>query len=423
MSSVNSQIHEEMLFLAKQARTSAREMLKISSEQKNNALLAMAKAMENRMAYILEANKKDMKNAQNAGLSSAMLDRLMLNESRVMSMVNALRSIVNIPDPVGRTIRRWRRPNGLIISKVRVPIGVILIIYESRPNVTADSAALCIKASNAVILRGGKEALSTNSAIADVLIEGCIKAGLPETSIQFVKTPDHAAVQELLGMEGLIDLVIPRGGENLIRTVTQLSRIPVIKHYKGVCHLYVDASADLEMALKITENAKCQRPGVCNAIEKLLIHRKIAKDFLPRVCDLLRTHNVELRGDAESIAIVPDIGEATEEDWYAEYLGLILTVKVVSSVHEAIEHINQYGSHHSDAIIAKSRTAQKIFTEGVDSATVYVNASTRFTDGGEFGMGAEIGISTDKLHARGPMGVEELTTYKYIVRGNGQTRQ
>lgn len=423
MSSVNSQIHEQMFSLVKQARDSARKMLKISSEQKNNAILAMAEAMENRIAYILEANKKDMEDAKNAGLSSAMLDRLMLNESRVMTMVNALRSIVNIPDPIGRIIRRWKRPNGLIISKVRVPIGVILIIYESRPNVTTDSAALCIKASNAVILRGGKEVLSTNSAIADVLIKGCIKAGLPETSIQFVKIPDHAAVQELLGMEGLIDLVIPRGGENLIRTVTQLSRIPVIKHYKGVCHLYVDASADMEMALKITENAKCQRPGVCNAIEKLLVHRKIAKEFLPRVSVLLRTHNVELRGDVESRSIVPDISEATEEDWYAEYLDLILTVKIVSSVQEAIEHINKYGSCHSDAIVAKSRSAQKIFTEGVDSAAVYVNASTRFTDGGEFGMGAEIGISTDKLHARGPMGVEELTTYKYIVRGNGQIRQ
>jgi glutamate-5-semialdehyde dehydrogenase len=423
MTSSNIQIHDEMLSLASRAMVSARKMLKIDSEQKNNALLAMAEALEKHTPRVLEANKKDMENAQNAGLSSAMLDRLMLNESRIMSMVNALRAIVNIPDPVGRTIRRWKRPNGLIISKVRVPIGVILIIYESRPNVTADSAALCIKASNAVILRGGKEALCTNSAIADALIEGCVKAGLPENVIQFVKIPDHSAVQELLRMEGLIDLVIPRGGENLIRTVTQMSRIPVIKHYKGVCHLYVDASADQEMALKITENAKCQRPGVCNAIEKLLVHRKIAKEFLPRVSALLKARNVELRGDAESRTIVPDMREATEEDWYAEYLDLILTVKVVSSVHEAVEHINKYGSHHSDAIIAKSKTAQKIFTEGVDSAAVYVNASTRFTDGGEFGMGAEIGISTDKLHARGPMGVEELTTYKYIVRGNGQIRQ
>jgi glutamate-5-semialdehyde dehydrogenase len=306
--------------------------------------------------------------------------------------------------------------------KRRVPIGVIAIIYESRPNVTADTAGLCIKTSNAIILRGGKEARQSNEAIAKALSEGGRKKGLPEHAIQLVMTTDHEAVQELVQMEGRVDLVIPRGGEGLIRAVTEMARVPVIKHYKGVCHTYVDESADLDMALAIAENAKCQRPGVCNAMETLLVHEAVAAEFLPRMAVQLEARGVELRGDDAARKLVSTMIAAKEEDWYAEYLDLILAVRVVPSVQAAVEHINHYGSQHSDAIIAESDAAVKVFTKEVDSATVYVNASTRFTDGGEFGMGAEIGISTDKLHARGPMGLEELTTYKYVILGKGQIR-
>jgi glutamate-5-semialdehyde dehydrogenase len=307
--------------------------------------------------------------------------------------------------------------------KRRVPIGVIAIIYESRPNVTADTACLCLKTSNAVILRGGREAARSNAAIADAMIEGGVKRGMPEHSVQLVRTADREAVRELVRLEGRVDLVIPRGGEALIRAVTEAALVPVIKHYKGVCHVYVDESADQEMALRIVENAKCQRPATCNAMEKLLVHEKIAGVFLPRVAARLFDRGVELRGDEASCRVVPQMKPATEEDWHAEYLDLILAVRVVPSVSAAVEHINRYGSRHSDAIVAASEEAQKVFADGVDSAAVYLNASTRFTDGGEFGMGAEIGISTDKLHARGPMGLEELTTYKYVVYGNGQLRE
>jgi glutamate-5-semialdehyde dehydrogenase len=385
-------------------------------------LTAMAEELDAARAAVKEANEKDLAAGRETGLSAPLLDRLQLTDARIEAMIRGLHAVAVLKDPVGARISRWIRPNGLVIQKVRVPIGVIAIIYESRPNVTADAASLCIKTSNAVILRGGKEAMNSNVAIAQALQRGGEKKGLPPCSIQLVTTTDRDAVRELVQMEGRVDLAIPRGGESLIRAVADQARVPVIKHYRGVCHLYVDESADLDMALRIAENAKCQRPGVCNAIEKVLVHEKIAPAFLPRMAELLQSRGVELRGDEAARAIAPSMKPAAEDDWYAEYLDLILTVGIVKSVEAAAEHINRYGSHHSDAIVAQAKKAQTIFTDEVDSAAVYVNASTRFTDGAEYGMGAEIGISTDKLHARGPMGLEELTTYKYVVLGNGQIR-
>ena len=416
-------LHNEMVAMGDRALRASRELLSLNSRKKNSILQAMADEIENRREEVIEANAKDMHEAEQAGLSSALLDRLLLTEDRIVGMVKGLRTVAGLKDFIGTRISRWIRPNGLEIIKRRVPIGVITIIYESRPNVTADTAGLCFKTSNAVILRGGKEAMHSNRKIADLLIEGGRSHGLPEYAVQLVRTTDRDAVRELVQMEGRVDLVIPRGGENLIRAVTELARVPVIKHYKGVCHVYVDESADPAMALSIAENAKCQRPGVCNAMETLLVHEAVADELLPALATRLAERNVELRGDAATRAIVGDIKEATEEDWYEEYLDLTLAVRVVSSLQEAVDHINRYGSGHSDAIVTESEAATKAFTKGVDSATVYVNASTRFTDGGEFGMGAEIGISTDKLHARGPMGLEELTTYKYVIFGKGQIRE
>jgi glutamate-5-semialdehyde dehydrogenase len=418
-----SNLHNEMIQMGDRAVEAARALAQLSARRKNAILMAMADEIDARAAMLRAANEKDMEAGRQAGLSAAMLDRLLLNEARIAGLTKALRAVAGLKDPVGTRISRWIRPNGLVIHKVRVPIGVIAIIYESRPNVTADAASLCIKTGNAVILRGGKEALNSNSAIVEAMMAGGRKKGLPENAIQLVTTTDRDAVREIVQLEGRVDLVIPRGGEGLIRAVTEHARVPVIKHYKGVCHVYVDAAADQEMALKIVENAKCQRPGVCNAIEKVLVHKAIAEAFLPRMAERLKARGVELRGDDEARRIVPDMKPAAEEDWYAEYLDLILAVKVVPDVQAAIDHINKYGSHHSDAIVTADEPAQNKFTEGVDSATVYVNASTRFTDGGEFGMGAEIGISTDKLHARGPMGLEELTTYKYVIFGTGQIRE
>ncbi|HOW96346.1 MAG TPA: glutamate-5-semialdehyde dehydrogenase [Kiritimatiellia bacterium] len=416
-------LHEEMLAMGDKAVAACRALAQLSSRRKNSILEAMAAEIEARRAGIQEANTRDMEAGRVAGLSGALLDRLLLNDARIEGMVKGLRNVVVLKDPVGTRISRWIRPNGLVIQKIRVPIGVIAIIYESRPNVTADAASLCIKTGNAVILRGGKEAVHSNAAIAAAMQEGGAKKGLPAGSIQLVQTADRDAVRELVQMEGRVDLAIPRGGEGLIRAVAEQARVPVIKHYKGVCHVYVDESADAEMALNIIENAKCQRPGVCNAIEKVLVHEKIAATFLPRMAERLAARKVELRGDAASRAIAPSMKEAVESDWTEEYLDLILAVRVVANVKAAADHINRYGSRHSDAIVAQSEAAQKLFVQEVDSATVYVNASTRFTDGGEFGMGAEIGISTDKLHARGPMGLEELTTYKYVILGNGQVRE
>ena len=416
-------LHEEMLQMGDRAVAAAHALALCSTRKKNAMLEAMADELELQRAGLKQANAVDMEAARLAGLSGALLDRLQLTDARIDAMIKGINDVAALKDPVGQRISRWMRPNGLDIQKIRVPIGVIAIIYESRPNVTADAAVLCLKASNAVILRGGSEALRSNQAIAAALQAGGEKKGLPACAIQLVGTTDRDAVRELVQLEGRVDLAIPRGGESLIRAVVEQAYVPVIKHYKGVCHVYVDASADFAMALDICENAKCQRPGVCNAIEKVLVHEAVAAQFLPQLAARLGAHKVELRGSAAARAIVPAMTPATEEDWSAEYLDLILTVGLVKDVHAATAHINHYGSHHSDAIIAADEAAQKAFTEEVDSATVYVNASTRFTDGGEFGMGAEIGISTDKLHARGPMALEELTTYKYVIWGSGQVRK
>ncbi len=416
-------LHDDMVLMGDRAVAASRALARLSSRRKNLILEAMAEELNTRRETIKAANARDMEAGRQAGISPALLDRLFLSDARIDSMIKNLRAVIGLKDPVGARISRWIRPNGLVIQKVRTPIGVIGIIYESRPNVTADAAGLCLKTSNAVILRGGKEAMQSNLAIAEALQAGGATKDLPEYSIQLVATTDRDAVRELVQLEGRVDLVMPRGGESLIRAVVEQARVPVIKHFKGVCHVYVDESANLDMALKIVENAKCQRPGVCNAIEKALVHEKIAAAFLPQMADLLTAKNVELRGDAAARAIVPSMKEATEDDWYAEYLDMTLAVRVVADVRAAIEHIAKYGSHHSDSIIAEDKKTQELFTEEVDSATVYVNASTRFTDGGEFGLGAEIGISTDKLHARGPMGLEELTSYKYIVLGTGQVRE
>jgi glutamate-5-semialdehyde dehydrogenase len=415
-------LREEIRALGERAAAAARELTHLNSRRKNVILQAMAGEIEARKADIAGANQKDLEEGRNAGLSAAMLDRLLLSEPRLDGMIKAVRAVADLKDPVGARISRWIRPNGLEIVKQRVPIGVIAIIYESRPNVTADSAALCVKTSNAVILRGGKEARHSNAAIAAALAEGGRRKGLPEHAIQLIHTTDRQAVEALVQLEGLVDLVIPRGGEALIRAVAEHARVPVIKHYKGVCHTYVDEAADLDMALAICENAKCQRPGVCNAMETLLVHAQVAEEFLPRMAERYARYGVRLRGCPATRRILPDIEEAAEADWYAEYLDLVLSVRVVGSVEEAVAHINRYGSKHSDAIVTASAEAQRTFTRDVDSAAVYVNASTRFTDGGEFGMGAEIGISTDKIHARGPMALEELTTYKYVIHGSGQIR-
>lgn len=416
-------IKEQIGLVGRQALKASRELVGLSSRRKNIILNAMADELEARKKDVFAANAKDIQEAENNGLSPVMIDRLTLTEGRFAGMVKGMRAVAGLKDPIGFKMSRWIRPNGLEIVKQRVPIGVVAIIYESRPNVTADSAALCFKTSNAVILRGGRESVHSNIAIADALAKGGLSKGMPANAIQLIRIPDHEAVNELVRLTGIVDLVIPRGGEQLIRAVTENALVPVIKHYKGVCHVYVDDAADQDMAIKIVENAKCQRPGVCNAMESLLVHKNIAAEFLPRVAEVLMKRNVELRGDATARSIVSSMKEAVESDWSEEYLAMILSVRVVDSCDAAIDHINTYGSRHSDAIVTASEEAAKSFVLNVDSAAVYVNASTRFTDGGEFGMGAEIGISTDKLHCRGPMGLEELTTYKFIVQGSGQVRE
>jgi glutamate-5-semialdehyde dehydrogenase len=413
---------ETMLTLGRHAREAAHAVGALATEEKNRVLAAMAQTLLDRRDTLQRANHQDIESARHAGLSTAMVDRLTLNDARIDAMAAGLRDVAGLPDPVGEELRAWTRPNGLRIRKVRVPIGVIGIIYESRPNVTADAAGLCFKAGNAVILRGGKEAANSNQAIAQALRDGGAAAGMPEDAIQLVHTTNRDAVRILAQMTDYVDLIIPRGGEGLIRAVAEQAHVPVIKHYKGVCHTYVDASANLNMAIEICVNAKVQRPGVCNAMETLLVHQDAADAFLPACANRLQHLGVTLRGDDHARQIVPSIQPATEQDWYEEYLDLILAVRIVPNASAAIQHINQYGSHHSDAIITENPQIQAAFTRDVDSATVYVNASTRFTDGAEFGMGAEIGISTDKLHARGPMGLEELTTYKYLVLGSGHIR-
>jgi len=410
---------QQMTALAQRSREAARALAKLDTATKNQLLLAMATGIERAAAAIQTANAKDLAAGQAAGLAPAMLDRLALNPARIAEIAKGVREVAGLPDPVGTPIREWTRPNGIQIQKVRVPIGSILIIYESRPNVTADAAGLCFKTGNAVILRGGSEAIHSNLALAAAMNV----PGLPAQGITVVPTTDRAAIDELLKLDELIQLCIPRGGEGLIRAVVEKSRIPVIKHYKGVCHVFVDRDADFDMAEKIVLNAKCQRPGVCNAIEKLLVDESIADTFLPRIATALAARKVELRGDVATRQRVPAVKPATEADWTAEYLDLIIAVRVVSGVREAIDHITQYGSAHSDAIVTGNRATAERFLREVDSSSVFWNASTRLADGAQYGFGAEIGISTDKLHARGPMGLEELTSYKFIVTGTGQVRE
>jgi len=414
---------EKILKIAQQAKSASRKLSNISTKIKNESLLSMADLLEERIDFLVEANSKDINFAREKGLSSAMIDRLTLNAERIKEMSNGLREIAALPDPVGEVVRMWRRPNGLQIGKIRTPLGVIGIIYESRPNVTADAASLCIKSGNAVILRGGSEAINSNIAIAKVLSEGGSSKGLPDNSIQLIDVPEREAIFEMLKLDTYIDLVIPRGGHSLIRTVVENSTIPVIKHDKGLCHVYIDSEADLEMGKKIAFNAKVQRPSVCNAMETLLVHKDVAGSFLPSMIQRFKDAKVEIRGCQRTKAIVSDIKDATNEDWDTEYLDLILSVKVVDSIDDAIEHITKYGSMLSEAIVTKNYNNTWKFLREVDAASVFVNASTRFTDGGQFGLGAEMGISTQKLHCRGPMGLEELTSTKYIVFGDGQIRE
>ena len=408
--------------IVKDARNASRLMATVSSSAKNAALEQIAHNLLSSKTTLMSENEKDLKAAEKEGLSSAMIDRLRLTDSRIGAMAEGIREVINLTDPVGEIMEEGVRPNGLQIQKVRVPIGVIIIIYESRPNVTADAASLCLKTGNATILRGGKESIHSNIAIYGQISSALEKVGLDKKAIQVIETTDREAVNYLLKADEYVDLVIPRGGEGLIRNVVENSTIPVIKHYKGVCHTYVDEFANLNMAKDVCLNAKIQRPGTCNAMETMLVHEKIANSFLPDAYKVMSEAGVELRGCEKSRKILPDIKSAAEEDWSTEYLEKILSVKVVSSIEVALNHISAYGSSHSDAIVTENKTNAKKFTDEVDSAAVYVNASTRFTDGYEFGMGAEIGISTDKLHARGPMGLNELTSYKYIVHGNGQIR-
>ncbi len=421
-----------MLILARQARTASRELARLTTAGKNACLLAMADAIEREADAIKHANVLDMADGASAGLSPALLDRLKLDDKRIAGMARSLREVAALPDPVGRVLDTRVRPNGLNLQKITTPIGVIVIIYESRPNVTADAASLCFKSGNAVILRGGKEAVHSNQAIAQVMLAAARQAlpGFPEHAIQVVATTDRDAIRELLSLTQYVDLCMPRGGEGLIRAVAEASKVPVIKHYKGVCHVYVDAEADLKMAEEIVMNAKVQRPGVCNAMETLLVDKAVAEKFLPAIGRRLDEKKVEIRGDAATLGILQSaianpqsaIKPASETDFSTEYLDLIMNVRVVDGVQAAIDHINRYGSAHSDSIVTRNEKRARQFLAEVDSATVYWNASTRFTDGGEFGMGAEIGISTDKIGARGPMGLDELTTYKWIGIGSGQIR-
>lgn len=407
--------------LGEQAKRAAIPLRGISTAIKNEWLLSSADQLLQRSDWILEANARDVAQASEFGLTAAAIDRLLLHPERIASMAGALRSIAALPDPVGEVLGGGVRPNGLQVQKVRVPLGVVFFIYESRPNVTVDAAAIAIKSGNAILLRGGKESLHSSSALVAILEETARAAGLPEHAIQFVETPDRDVVGELLHLEEWIDLVIPRGGEGLIRRVVAEAKMPVLKHYAGNCHVYIDEDADLEMAIRIVVNAKTQRMGVCNAAESLLVHRAISRSFLPVVAEALRSSGIELRGDSEVVAMIGGV-PATEADWSTEYLGPILSIRMVDSLEEATDHIQRYGSHHTDAIVTRDIARAGRFARQVDSAAVMINCSTRFHDGGELGLGAEIGISTDKLHARGPCGLQELTTYKYIVTGEGHVR-
>jgi len=419
---MTTSVRDEVLTKGKRAKAAAARLGIMTRAQKDAILLAMADALEAASARVLEANGRDVAEARKRATSAAPIDRLMLNEKRVAEMADGLRVVAALTDPVGEVIGGWRLPIGIEISKVRVPLGVIGIIYESRPNVTVDAAGLCLKAGNAVILRGGSDAINSNIELVRILTEAGGRAGLPDGGIEIIETTDREAAAQLMRLTEYVDVLIPRGGGGLIRRVKEESTVPVIETGEGNCHVYVDASADLDWAEAITVNAKCQRPGVCNAAETLLVHREVAAEFLPRIGEKLIAQGVELRGCEETRRYLPQAKPATEEDWATEFLALILAIKVVGSIEEAIAHINRYGTMHSEAIITRDLANARRFTHEVDAAAVYVNASTRFTDGGQFGMGAEIGISTQKLHARGPMGLPELTSYKYIITGEGQVR-
>jgi glutamate-5-semialdehyde dehydrogenase len=421
-------LEQEIHTIGRRARDASRALARLTATQKNKILIAMADELVVRSPEILAANAEDTAAAEQNGLTQASIDRLRLTPDRVAAMADGIRQVAGLDDPVGQVLRDWSRPNGIHIQKVRTPIGVIGIIYESRPNVTADAAVLCLKTGNAVILRGGSEALASNLAIAKALQSGGFEAGLPDFSVQLIPTKDREAVKLMAAMDQFMDVIIPRGGHSLIEAVVNAARMPVIKHYDGICHVYADREADLQMALDIAINAKCQRPGVCNALETLLVHRDIASEFLQLATPALSAAGVEIVADPKAFEILSQLGfkalrEADDSTWRTEWLDLILSVRIVDDLAAAINHIETFGSHHSDAIITHNPSTAEAFLAAVDSATVYWNASTRFTDGGEFGFGAEIGISTDKLHARGPMGLEELTTYKYLIRGEGQIRK
>ena len=414
---------QEIKDIAANAKRASRSLMGLSSAKKAEALRHMAASLRGTAEFIKKENAKDLDEAFKTGLSSAMIDRLTLSDTVIEGMAKALEEIADQSDPVGQITGMVRRPNGLLVGRMRIPIGVVAIIYESRPNVTADTAGLCLKSSNAVILRGGSEAFNSNAAIVKILKESLTQSGIDPDVIGFIPVTDRQAILDMLKLENYIDLVIPRGGEGLIRTVAENSLIPVLKHYKGVCHIFVDRQADLEKAYSTCLNAKVQRPGVCNAMETLLIDAPIAGIFLPRMAQIYRQYGVELRGCPRCRAFLPDMKVATEEDWYAEFLDLILAVKIVEDIHEAMDHIEKYGSNHTEAIITENYTRAMEFINQVDSSTVLVNASTRFSDGGEFGLGAEVGISTSKIHAYGPMGIEDLTIRKFVCFGDGQIRQ
>ncbi|MCS7308123.1 MAG: glutamate-5-semialdehyde dehydrogenase [Aquificaceae bacterium] len=412
------------------AKATLRRLVSLNTEVKNRTLLRAADLLHERKDYIKEENTKDVEYARSQGLSSALVDRLLLNDKRIEGMAKVLRDVASLPDPVGEITRMWSLPNGLQVGRMRVPLGVVFIVYEARPNVTIEAASLCMKSSNAILLRGGKEAINSNRALVEILHQACRETGFPEDAVQFIDRPEREIVWEILKMEGKVDVAIPRGGESLIRAVAENARVPVIKHYKGVCNIYVDEEADLKKAYHIVYNAKVQRPSVCNSVENLIIHRSLLNNFWVKMADILGKAGVELRCDPESLEVIkstPQLSHvkavpATEEDYYEEFLDLILAVKTVDSLDEAIEFIEKYGSKHSDAIVTENYSKAMRFIREVDSAAVYVNASTRFTDGNEFGLGAEMGISTDKIHARGPMALEELTIQKFIAFGNGQLR-
>ena len=416
-------VESTIIAMARAARDASLEMARRPSKTKDAALLAIAERLEADAGFIRQENQKDLARAADMGLSAAMIDRLTVTADGIESMAAGLREVSRLDDPVGSLGESWQRPNGLQVARMRIPIGVIGIIYESRPNVTIDAAGLCLKAGNAVILRGGSEAFYSNRALASAIGHGLRRAGLPEQAVQIVPVRDREAVSFLLQQDEFVDLIIPRGGEALIRFVAENSRIPVLKHYKGVCHVYVDEAADLEMAEKICFNAKVQRPGVCNAMETLLVHQSVAERFLPQMAARFAEAGVELRGCSRTCRILTGAKPAMEEDWPAEYLDLTLAIKVVDDMDQAIAHIARYGSNHTDAIVTLDYRRARSFVRDVDSSVVLVNASTRFNDGGQLGLGAEIGISTSKLHAFGPMGVKELTTTKFVVFGDGQVRQ